>query len=104
MEVGHEIISTVLLSLPLIKVEQLSVNTGERMYTALVNHLGLNLLRKSVARLTDCLDMTIVVDLDVKPHSNIQTKTLKLMEPRRKHVIRGLPPGKTQIGLLSCRD
>ena len=30
MEIGHEIFSTVILSLPLIQVEQLSV-TGERM-------------------------------------------------------------------------
>ena len=32
VEIGHEILSTVILSLPLIQVGQLSV-TGERMYT-----------------------------------------------------------------------
>ena len=37
----------------------------------LVNPLGLSLPRKSVDRLTDHLDMTIVVDWDVK-HSNKQ--------------------------------
>ena len=58
MEIGYEIISTAILSLPLIQVEQLSV-TGER------NRLG-SLSRNSVVRLTDRLDMTIVVDLDVK--------------------------------------
>ena len=36
--------------------------------------LGLNLPRKGVDRLTDRLDMTIVVDWDVKQHSNKQIK------------------------------
>ena len=52
---GHEIISTVILSLPLIQEGQLSV-TGERMctkYWHIVNCLG-SLPRNSVERLTDC--------------------------------------------------
>ena len=57
VEIGHEIISKAILSLPLIQVEQLSV-TCER----LVNCIGLSLPRKSVVRLTDHLDLTIVVD------------------------------------------
>ena len=39
-----------------------------------VNRLGLRLHRKSVDRLTDCLDMTIFVDWDAKQHLNKQTK------------------------------
>ena len=38
MEIGHEIFSTVILSLPLIQEGQLSVS-GERMCTILVNRL-----------------------------------------------------------------
>ena len=38
LEIDHEIISTVILSLPLIQEGQLSVS-GERMCTILVNHL-----------------------------------------------------------------
>ena len=68
MEIGHEIISTAILSLLLIQVGQLLV-TGERMFTKYVlilNSLCLSLPRKTVDRLTDRLDMTIVVDCDVK--------------------------------------
>ena len=65
MAIDGEIISTAILSLPLIQVEQLPV-TGERMHEVLVNCLGLSLPRKSVVRLTDRLDMTIVVETDVK--------------------------------------
>ena len=38
LEIDHEIFSTVILSLPLIQEEQLSVS-DERMCTILVNHL-----------------------------------------------------------------
>ena len=65
VDTGHKIISNAIFSLPLIQVRQLSV-TGEKQ----VNHLGLSLPRKSVARFTDHLDMIIVVDWDVKQHSN----------------------------------
>ena len=62
----HGIISTAIISLALIQVGQLSI-TGEKMCTfVLVYRLG-SLPRNSVDRLTDCLDMTIVVDWDVKP-------------------------------------
>ena len=71
MEIGHEIIFTVILSQLLIQVGQLSV-TGERMYTyLLVSRLGLSLPWKSVVRLTDHLNMTIVVDWDVKPQNKL---------------------------------
>ena len=59
--IGHKIISVTILSLPLIQVRQLSV-IGVRM----VKRLGLSLSRKSVAKSTDCFDMIIVVDWDVK--------------------------------------
>ena len=52
---------------------QLSIS-GERMRTVLVNRLG-SLSRNNVVRLTDRLDMTIVVDWDVKPQI-IQDKNL----------------------------
>ena len=76
VEIGHEIISTAILSLPPIQVGQLSV-TGERcaLSTCTVNHLGLSLPRKSVVRLTDRLGMTIVVDWDVKPQNKTKQKT-----------------------------
>ena len=44
------------------------------MHLVLVNRLG-SLPRNSVVRLTDCLDMTVVVDGDVKP----QIKQTNLM-------------------------
>ena len=72
VEIGYGIISTAILSLALIQVEQLSI-TGERnLHLVLVNHLG-RLPRNSVVRLTVRLDMTIVVDWDVKPQIK-QTK------------------------------
>ena len=43
------------------------------------NRLGLSLPRKSVNRLTDRLDMTMVADRGVKQHSNKQTNTPKII-------------------------
>ena len=65
IEIGHEI--KAILSLLLIQVGPLSV-TGERIHVhlVLVNCLG-SLPRNSVVSLTDRLDMTVVVDWDVKP-------------------------------------
>ena len=40
------------------------------MHKVLVNGLDLSLPRESVVRLTDSLDITIVVDWDVKPQIN----------------------------------
>ena len=40
------------------------------VHWVLVNRLGLSLARKGVDKLTDRLDMTRVVDWDVKQHSN----------------------------------
>ena len=67
VEIGHEIISMAILSLPLIQVGQLSV-TGKRMctYNSPGNCLG-SLPRNSLVTLTDRLDMTIVADSDLKP-------------------------------------
>ena len=59
VEICHEIISTAILSLLLIQEGQNGV---------LVNCLGLSLPRKNVDRLNDPLDMTILVDWDVKQH------------------------------------
>ena len=47
---------------------------------------------KSVVRLTDCLDMTVVVDWDVKPQ-NKQTETIL---HRQQHKTR-LQPMKSDI-------
>ena len=41
----------------------------------MVNCLGLSLPRKSVIRLTDHLNMTVIVDWDVKPQNKTTTKT-----------------------------
>ena len=62
VEMGHEIISTAILSLPLIQVGQLSV-TSKRICTL---PLRPKPTQESVVRLTDCLDMTLVVHWDVK--------------------------------------
>ena len=60
MEIGHEIISTAILSLPLV------VSYWQKdVYLVLVNYIG-SQPKNSVVRLTDRLDMTIVVDWDVK--------------------------------------
>ena len=52
LEIGYEIISMTILSLPLVQLGQLSV-TGEKMYQVLVNRLGLRLPRKSEVRFID---------------------------------------------------
>ena len=52
---------------PLIQVGQLLVTGEKDVHLVLVNRLGLSLPRKSVVRLTDHPDMTIVVDWDIKP-------------------------------------
>ena len=70
VEIGHEIISTAILSLPLIQIGQLS-----DLQLVLVNRLG-SLPRNSVVRSTDRLDMTIV-DWYVKPQIK-QTLLLSL--------------------------
>ena len=62
MEISHGIISTAILSLPLIQVGQLSA-----VHLVLVKCLG-SLHRNSVVWLTVRPDMAIVVDWDVKPH------------------------------------
>ena len=62
MEISHGIISTAILSLPLIQLGQLSA-----VHLVLVNCLG-TLHRNSVFWLTVRPDMAIVVDWDVKPH------------------------------------
>ena len=46
------------------------------VHEVLVNRLGLCLPRKSVVRLTDCLDIRRDVDLDVKPQTTTTTTTV----------------------------
>ena len=65
---GICVISTAILTLLLIQVGRKNV------HYVLVNGLSLSLPRKSVDRLTDCLDMTIVVDCN-----NIQTNKQSYM-------------------------
>ena len=79
VEIEHEIISTVSLLLPLIQEELLfKLQAKVYMHKILVNRLVKLAQEKSVARRTDCLDMTIAVDLDVKPQTNKRVKiTLK---------------------------
>ena len=69
MQIGHEILSTAILSLPLIQVGQLSV-TVERICLSTGEPLRSKPAQKSVVMLNDHLDMTIIVDWDVKQHSN----------------------------------
>ena len=64
MDIGQEVISTAILSLPLIQVGQ---------FVSYWLSTGLSLPRNIVIRLNDRLDMTIVVHWDVKPHIK-QTK------------------------------
>ena len=62
VEIGHEIISTAIICLPLIHVGQLSVTL---LAKGCALSTGQSLPRKSVVRLIDHLDMTI--DWDIKP-------------------------------------
>ena len=75
MEIDHEIISTDILTLPLIRKGRLSV-TGKEMctrywYTTLIG--GPRLPWNLVSRITDWLNMTLIVLTvltgDVKPHT-----------------------------------
>ena len=66
MEIDHDIISTAILSLWLIQVGSCQLVD---VHLILVYRVG------RVVRLTDCLDMTIVVDWDIKP----QIKPTKLL-------------------------
>ena len=68
LEIGHEIISTAILSLPLIQVGAVVSYWRKDVHLVLVNHLG-SLPRNSLIRLTDRLDMAIVVDWNVKPRT-----------------------------------
>ena len=73
VEIGHEIISMAFL--PTADSSRAVVSYWRKdVHLVLVNCLG-SLPRNIVVRLTDCLDMTIVVDWDVKPQ-NKQTKHL----------------------------
>ena len=78
------------------------------MHLELVNRLG-SLPRNSVVRLTDLLNMTIVVDWDVKPQIK-QTKEIGLAQKKRneprheKTCLRSSRLGKTQTGQRSHRD
>ena len=60
-DIGHEVISTAILSLQADSSRAVVSIWRKDVHSVLVNHLG-SLPRKSVVRLTDCLNMTIVVD------------------------------------------
>ena len=66
VEMCHEIISTAILSLALIQAGQLSVTGEKDLHIILVNCLGLSLSRKVWFKVTDCLDITLGVNWDVK--------------------------------------
>ena len=91
VEIGHEITSTTIRILLLIQAGQLSV-TGERMCTlhlVLVYRYG-SLSRNCVVRLTDRLDMTIIVDWDVK----WQIKQTNCVFGQPSKVILSIPPSQ----------
>ena len=67
MEIYHEIFSTVILLLPLIQEWLLSVTRKSISTKYWLTAKSKLAQEKSVVRLTDCLDMTIAVDWDVKP-------------------------------------
>ena len=97
----HEIISTAILSLPLIPIGQLSV-TGERMCTKYWLTSYRSLLRNSVVRLTDRLDMTIVVEWDVKPQINQPTNILKRFLPLKNYEMDFRFSGNNEIIECAC--
>ena len=66
MEIDCEIYSAVILLLLILERFVVSYKR-KHVRKVLVNCLG-KLARKSVVRLTDCLGMTIAVDLDIKPN------------------------------------
>ena len=80
VEIGREIISMLIFyghSLPSADSSRAVVSYRQKDgHLALVNCLG-SLFRNSVVRLTERLDLTIVVDWDVKPQ-NKHTKTYKI--------------------------
>ena len=76
METGHEIISTAVLSLPLIQVG-LYAATGKKMSTKYWLTAKESLSRNRMVRLIEHLDISIVVDWDVNQHSNKQSNKQK---------------------------
>ena len=80
MEIGHEIISTVILSLAGADSSRaVDCYWRKDMYLVLV-HRWVSLPRNSVVSLTDLLDMTIIVDWDVKPQIK-QTVCANCVDP-----------------------
>ena len=69
MEIDHEIISLVILLLPLIQGYK-----WKYVHIVMANPLVKLSQEKSVVRWTDCLNMTIAVDWDAKPQTK-QTNT-----------------------------
>ena len=74
VEIGHEIISMAFLSLPLIQVGAVVSYWRKDVHLVLVN--------RSVDRLTDRSDMTIVADWDIKEHSNKQAEAFHIVVNR----------------------
>ena len=69
VEIDHEIISMVILLLPLIQEGSVSGCKLKYVHEVLVNRLVKLAQEKSVNRLTDRLDMTIAVDKKTKKKS-----------------------------------
>ena len=90
-----------ILSLPLIPIGQLSV-TGERMCTKYWLTSYGSLPRNSVVRLTDRLDMTIIVDWDVKPQINRPTNILKQFLPLKNYGMDFRFSGNNEIIECAC--
>ena len=70
VDIGHKIISTAILPPTADSSRAVVSYWRQDVHYVLLNRLGLSLPRKSVVRLTDCLDMTIAVNLVFKPQNN----------------------------------
>ena len=67
MEIDHEIISTAILLLSIVRFKKGCCQLQAKVCAqVLVNCLVMLAQEKSVVRLTDCPDMTIAVDWDIK--------------------------------------
>ena len=85
-------------SLPIADLSRAVVSYWSKdVHKVLVNRLCLRMPRKGVDSLTDHLDMIIVVDWDVKPHSNKQTKPVC-------HYLKGFQSFRTQVNLYQSHS
>ena len=85
VEIDHEIISTAIL-LPSADSREVVVNyKGKYVHKVLVNRLVKLAQEKGVVWWTDCPNMTIAVDWDVK-HQTKQTNSLSYTQQKKKHI------------------